>query len=65
MDSHKVVTCGAPTEAPAAKAAKNIDGMPEKSGVSLRSQTEKIGLRWVLMATGKRGQGHGGRSGHP
>jgi len=35
MDSHKVVTCGAPTEAPAAgaEATEDVDGMLEKWSV--------------------------------
>ena len=55
MDSHKVVPCGAPTEGPAAEAeaAKDVDGMPEKSGVSSRSSMEGIGLRRAT-ATEKR-----------
>ena len=67
MDSHKVVPCGAPTEGSAAEAeaAKDVDGMPEKSGVSSRSSTEGIGLRRVPRATEKGDNSHGERSGHP
>jgi len=45
--------CGAPTEAPAegAEAAKGVDGMPTKSGVSSRSLTEEIRLQRVVTAT--------------
>ena len=39
-----------------AEAAEDVDGMPEKSGVSSRSPTEEIMLQRILMATGKRGQ---------
>jgi len=37
---------GEPTKAPAeaAQAAKGVDGIPKKSGVSLRSPVEEIGL---------------------
>ena len=53
--------CGALTEAlaKATEAAKNVDGKPEKSGVSSRSPMEKLGLRRVPMATGKGNKGHG------
>ena len=47
--------CGAPTEAPT-EAAEDVDGKPEKSGVSSHSPTEKIGIRLVPTAMGKRGQ---------
>ena len=40
---------GAPTEA-----AKDVDGMSKRGGVSSRSPMEKIGLRRVPTARGKR-----------
>ena len=47
------MTFGVPTEAPveAAEAAEDVDGKPEKSGVSSRSPTEEIGLQRVPTAT--------------
>ena len=52
--------CGSPTEAPtevaeASEAAEDVDGMPERGGVSSHSPTEDIRLRRV-PAAGKRGK---------
>ena len=49
----------APAEA--AEAAEDVDGMPDRGGVSFRSPIEKIGLWRVSTARGKRGNGHGVR----
>ena len=49
--------CGAPTKTlpEGAKAAKDVDGMSERGGVTSRSPTEKIGFQWVPTARKKRG----------
>ena len=54
-DLRNRVTCGVPKEAPAeaAEAVEDVDGKPEKSGVSSRTRTEKIVLWQVPTTRGK------------